>query len=136
MICPKCNYERQPTDITPEYECPSCGVIYAKVTMARAGVRTFTPLRTPDFTQQFSAEPSQVEAVVVDVRIPFETMFRLCLQFSLAAIPAILLAALAIYGAVFAFGGLGATWGIRSRADITRLRSERRSSTHLLRCLG
>jgi len=32
MICPKCEYERQPDDnaSTPDYECPNCGVIYAK----------------------------------------------------------------------------------------------------------
>lgn len=28
--CPKCNYTRKPTDYAPEYECPSCGVIYSK----------------------------------------------------------------------------------------------------------
>ena len=28
--CPKCNYTRQPTDLAPDYECPQCGVIYAK----------------------------------------------------------------------------------------------------------
>ncbi|MEM0513937.1 hypothetical protein WCN91_00545 [Pseudoalteromonas sp. YIC-827] len=31
IICPKCNYERKDTDINPEWECPSCGVAYAKV---------------------------------------------------------------------------------------------------------
>ena len=30
MICPKCSYERKPTDSAPEYECPACGIIYAK----------------------------------------------------------------------------------------------------------
>lgn len=30
MKCPKCAYERKPSDTTPSYECPSCGVIYAK----------------------------------------------------------------------------------------------------------
>jgi hypothetical protein len=28
--CVKCGYERQPTDIAPDYECPKCGVVYAK----------------------------------------------------------------------------------------------------------
>lgn len=28
--CPKCGYIRSTTDITPEYECPRCGVIYEK----------------------------------------------------------------------------------------------------------
>jgi uncharacterized protein YbjQ (UPF0145 family) len=29
-ICPKCQYARQASDSAPEYECPQCGVIYAK----------------------------------------------------------------------------------------------------------
>ena len=29
--CLKCGYERQPSDIAPDYECPKCGAIYAKV---------------------------------------------------------------------------------------------------------
>ncbi len=29
--CPKCNYERKPTDDNPEWQCPSCKVAYAKV---------------------------------------------------------------------------------------------------------
>ncbi|MFC0349707.1 YbjQ family protein [Undibacterium danionis] len=30
-LCLKCNYTRQPSDTSPEYECPKCGAIYAKV---------------------------------------------------------------------------------------------------------
>lgn len=29
--CPKCGYVRQASDPAPDYECPKCGVIYAKV---------------------------------------------------------------------------------------------------------
>jgi len=29
--CPKCGYTRDGTDRAPEYECPNCGVVYAKV---------------------------------------------------------------------------------------------------------
>lgn len=28
--CPKCAYVRQPTETAPDYECPRCGIIYAK----------------------------------------------------------------------------------------------------------
>ena len=31
MKCPKCGYLRTPKDEAPDYECPKCGVIYAKV---------------------------------------------------------------------------------------------------------
>lgn len=29
--CLKCKYERQPEDMAPDYECPKCGALYAKV---------------------------------------------------------------------------------------------------------
>ena len=29
--CPKCGYERLESDSAPDYECPKCGAIYAKV---------------------------------------------------------------------------------------------------------
>jgi glutaredoxin len=28
--CPKCRYERQATDTTPDWQCPSCGIAYSK----------------------------------------------------------------------------------------------------------
>lgn len=28
--CPKCHYTRLPSDTSPDYECPKCGVVYAK----------------------------------------------------------------------------------------------------------
>ena len=28
--CPKCRYERQPSESAPDWQCPSCGVAYAK----------------------------------------------------------------------------------------------------------
>jgi hypothetical protein len=30
-VCKKCEYERKPDDTAPEYECPNCGAVYAKV---------------------------------------------------------------------------------------------------------
>lgn len=30
MKCPKCGYGRKTTDSAPDYECPSCGIVYAK----------------------------------------------------------------------------------------------------------
>jgi len=32
--CLKCGYVRRATDVAPEYECPSCGAVYAKVEAA------------------------------------------------------------------------------------------------------
>ena len=36
--CPKCRYERQPADTAPDWQCPSCGVAYAKVEGSAAPV--------------------------------------------------------------------------------------------------
>lgn len=36
-VCIKCHYVRVPTDTAPEYECPKCGVIYAKAEAAARG---------------------------------------------------------------------------------------------------
>ncbi|MBK7331227.1 MAG: hypothetical protein IPI87_01980 [Betaproteobacteria bacterium] len=33
--CVKCGYVRQPADSAPDYECPRCGVVYAKAEAAR-----------------------------------------------------------------------------------------------------
>jgi len=30
LLCPKCRYQRQPSDDAPDWQCPSCGVAYAK----------------------------------------------------------------------------------------------------------
>lgn len=33
--CPKCHYVRVPTDTAPDYECPRCGIVYAKAEIRR-----------------------------------------------------------------------------------------------------
>lgn len=38
-VCIKCGYERKPKELAPDYECPRCGVIYAKAEAA-ASART------------------------------------------------------------------------------------------------
>jgi glutaredoxin len=35
MKCPKCGYERRMGETAPEWQCPSCGVAYAKAAEAR-----------------------------------------------------------------------------------------------------
>jgi len=34
MKCPKCGYLRQPSDTAPDWQCPACGVVYAKALQA------------------------------------------------------------------------------------------------------
>ena len=40
--CPKCGYQRVPSDSSPEYECPKCGVIYAKFKAEGVGLAKST----------------------------------------------------------------------------------------------
>jgi len=37
QTCPKCQYQRQITDEAPEWQCPSCGIAYAKYIEAQSG---------------------------------------------------------------------------------------------------
>ena len=39
-ICLKCGYVRKDTDTAPEYECPKCGVVYAKAKAAKSSTNT------------------------------------------------------------------------------------------------
>lgn len=45
MICPKCAYERRPTDTAPDWECPACGVVYAKVAAKGHGYTVVQPTK-------------------------------------------------------------------------------------------
>jgi hypothetical protein len=44
MKCPKCQYKRKESDSNPEWQCPSCGIAYAKfqATEKQSGYQ-FTP---------------------------------------------------------------------------------------------
>ena len=46
MKCPKCGYVRSAADTAPEWQCPSCGVAYAKVA-AIANGGAAAPVRPP-----------------------------------------------------------------------------------------
>ena len=37
--CLKCGYERKPSDLAPNYECPQCGAIYTKAKSAMSKER-------------------------------------------------------------------------------------------------
>ena len=41
--CLKCGYERKPSDIVPDYECPKCGAIYTKVEIAKQTEQGYLP---------------------------------------------------------------------------------------------
>ena len=45
MICPKCGYERRPADTAPDYECPKCGIVYAKFNALRQPAPAAAPAK-------------------------------------------------------------------------------------------
>ncbi len=123
MECPKCHYVRGPEDTAPDYECPRCGVVYAKAKQqidlerVREDVR-----RKTEETQRRAAlgecvdcgglvSPRAVicphcgrpfgdgvQAVsVVDVGMPFDSMVMFLIKWALAALPAALIIAV-LYG--------------------------------------
>lgn len=51
MQCPKCAYERVATDSAPSYECPRCGIVYAKYKKSTQGL-------TPQNQAAVGASPS------------------------------------------------------------------------------
>jgi hypothetical protein len=47
MQCPKCNYVRKPSDINPDWECPSCGIAYSKFKKKEKYVTRYIPNIVP-----------------------------------------------------------------------------------------
>ena len=45
--CIKCGYERRESDSAPDYECPACGVVYAKAEAAQPRRLPRAPDRMP-----------------------------------------------------------------------------------------
>lgn len=60
--CVKCGYIRQATDTAPTYECPKCGVIYAKAEAALAnGTLVPSRLKAKDSAAYPDTVPSKLE---------------------------------------------------------------------------
>lgn len=48
MKCPKCSYERRPTDTAPDWQCPACQVAYVKAARAQGqGTSPSAPAASP-----------------------------------------------------------------------------------------
>ena len=101
--CPKCSYTRKPTDYAPDYECPSCGVIYSK----------FVPATATSSGENEMESNGNREVIVTDVKMPFGSMVVFMVKWSLAAIPAIIILAIVWAIAVGVLGGLFAALGRR-----------------------
>ena len=67
--CPKCGYVRQPSDMAPDYECPNCGVVYAKVEamMKKTEEPEDSPPPTPASAEDFDSPPPKQSRKLVMV---------------------------------------------------------------------
>lgn len=63
MKCPKCGYERRPTDSAPQWQCPSCQVAYVKAAQAQsAPAKPSEPRITPRVTiEPVEADSDELE---------------------------------------------------------------------------
>ena len=51
QVCPRCKYKRKPTDLAPEWQCPSCGIVYSKFS-AQQNKPAAAKAVTPSFTKR------------------------------------------------------------------------------------
>lgn len=65
--CPKCGYQRQPGEQTPEHECPRCGVIYEKYQSVQ-GRQVNTPDRPA--SRQTRTKPGRAWPLWAKVGLP------------------------------------------------------------------
>lgn len=65
VTCPKCEYTRTARDTAPAYECPRCGIIYAKakprLPAQRAGIDTHAPDTRSPSTRPPDTRPLDLE---------------------------------------------------------------------------
>ncbi len=59
MKCPKCGYERRPSDDAPEWQCPSCKVAYAKVKLPTTAPAVAPVQQAPIDPPDSSAPPDE-----------------------------------------------------------------------------
>lgn len=105
-ICPKCGYTRRPTDTAPDYECPKCGVVYAKVAQAAELPEAWRDVR---HVPEVAPPPSRRDGGLSDFveRLRLDSLYPTFRQLvSLMYFLGLILAGLALLGGV-----AGLIWG-------------------------
>lgn len=72
--CLKCGYERQASDRAPDYECPKCGAVYAKVEAAQKN-DILDGASNPQSSIATKAPPYSVSQAVTSVRVWLNNLF-------------------------------------------------------------
>ena len=113
MKCPKCGYERRPTDNAPAWQCPSCKVAYVKVSPAQNPVPKpigkLVPSSQPDTEQDENDLHEKLSLAAKGQKI---VIYSILLNFLLRAVersnalPGIVLDVLFVCLAVYALIGI------------------------------
>lgn len=80
ITCPKCEYTRTSRDTAPAYECPRCGVIYAKARPRLSGQRD----TQNEDTRSPNIQKSDTRSI--DIEIPTTSTFREVLASSVSTL--------------------------------------------------
>jgi hypothetical protein len=73
--CPKCSYVRTEADFVPEYECPRCGVIYAKY-QAKPKATQGTPKKTKPQKSKINWTRWRIGALLIILLVVAEIDFQ------------------------------------------------------------
>lgn len=67
--CLKCDYVRTAADISPEYECPHCGAIYAKVEAMQQQLRMSVKHRPPNSEPEVTAKSANTNRKLLECTV-------------------------------------------------------------------
>lgn len=69
MACPKCGYERKPSDTAPDWQCPACGIAIAKYRAKAADAQALTASLKPDLSQLRLPFPARLASAAPDLAL-------------------------------------------------------------------
>lgn len=69
IVCPKCSYQRTPADLAPGWQCPSCGIAYAKFRKPQSdsAKRVRLPVETEDVSPKTATAAQRILGVIAFV---------------------------------------------------------------------
>lgn len=120
MKCPVCDHEAPAAEFGDPLRCPGCGAYYEKAVKSKAqqvaeanskqeqrpAVRTQTDFAANSIRSLMSEYPGAQPVVVLDLKMPFNSMIMFMIKWALASIPALLILMVIGFFAAAIFGGL------------------------------
>lgn len=69
MACPKCGYERKPSDSAPDWQCPACGIAIAKYRAKAVEAQALTAGFKPGLSQLQLSFPARLASAAPDLAL-------------------------------------------------------------------